>query len=180
MLCPKTSWLFWCYLSCPYRFGPLDYTNLPHLACPNTSYWLTDGHVTVWSFKSSTVVNLVNWLQGAIWMQCPGLSLVCVNHHTLLLFEWEKHVLVKSVMVYTSQHRNDYAPRSRATRNSRFRCSSFMNSSFWRKSAMRSSSRYCLSLRSCSEAPDAPAAQAACWGSDAREDDGSRTLLWEL
>lgn len=44
------------------------------------------------------------------------------------------------------------APLSSAMRKSRLRCSSFMNSSFCRKRAMRSSSWYCFSFRSCSVA----------------------------
>lgn len=45
------------------------------------------------------------------------------------------------------------SPLSRASRKSRFLCSSFMNSSFCRKSAIRSSSRYCFHLLSCSSEP---------------------------
>lgn len=71
-------------------------------------------------------------------------------------------------------------PRSSAIRNSRLRCNSFMNSSFCRKSAMRSSSRYCFSLRSCSEAPDAPGTDAEQPGTDAEEECGSGSVPLEL
>lgn len=66
-------------------------------------------------------------------------------------------------------------PLSNAMRKSRLRCSSLMNSSFCRKRAMRSSSRYCFSFLSCSEAE-------YCVREDSEDDDdeeGCDRLLWE-